>query len=189
MDKGWIKVYRQIQDNTLWLSEDPFDYRSAWIDLIMMANIQTKKSVYRGKAIEIKRGQVCTSIRKLSVRWHWSPGRTRRFIKLLQDLDMIRHEKWHTSGTLLTLVKYDDFQSRRHSDGHTDEHTDGYSDRHTDGHTDGRLLKKEKNDKRIKEAASPISDEMAAAQEEEKSEFIDGFVPMTDEEWESLPPL
>jgi DNA replication protein DnaD len=175
MDKGWIKVYRQLQESSIWVSEEPFDNRSAWIDLIMMANIQTKKTVFRGKAIEIRRGQVCTSIRKLSVRWHWSPGRTRRFLKLLQDLEMIKHEKWHTGGTLLSLVKYDDFQSRRHSD----EHTNGHNDRHSDEHTGGRLLKNNKNEKEIKESAPLVSDETAALEEEE-------CVGLTDEEWDAL---
>ena len=41
--------------------------------------------------------------------------------------------------------------------------------------------------KEIKESGSAASGEALAAKEDEESEFLDGFVPMTEEEWESLP--
>ena len=35
---GWFKVERAIQDHSIWKSREPFDRRSAWIDLILLAN-------------------------------------------------------------------------------------------------------------------------------------------------------
>lgn len=37
-DKGWVKIHRAIEDSGIWQHKEPFDKRSAWIDLIMMAN-------------------------------------------------------------------------------------------------------------------------------------------------------
>lgn len=34
---GWVKIYRSIQDNDLWLAE-PFTWAQAWIDLLLNAN-------------------------------------------------------------------------------------------------------------------------------------------------------
>lgn len=182
MDKGWIKLYRQIQDNLLWIEAEPFDRRSAWIDLIMMANVQTKETLYQGRVIRIKRGQVYTSTRKLSIRWRWSRDKVKRFLKTLSEAHMIERDTRTTNATLLTIVKYDNFQSRADSNKSTHKSTDKSSDKSTDK----SLLKNIKNEKENKEAAAQHSDEVGAAEEEE-SEFLDGFVPMTEEEWNALP--
>lgn len=176
MDKGWIKLYRQIQDNMIWNDTEPFDRRSAWIDLILMANVQTKEIIYHGQVIKIKRGQVYTSIRKLAVRWHWSRDKVNRFIKTLIKAHMVERDNRTQSATLLTIVKYSVFQDRHDSNKATNESTNKDSDKATDK----SLLKNNKNDKRIKEGQAANSDEQAAAQEEEE------YVGMTDEEWEAL---
>ena len=180
MDKGWIKVYRQIQDNALWKSDSPFDYRSAWIDLIMMANVKQKEVLYRGQTTIVKRGDVYTSIRKLAARWHWSTGKVSRYLNNLVKLEMVKKIKSTKSATLLTLINYEDFQSRRYSDRDIDGDTD--KDTHRDA--DGRLLKNIKNDKEIKE--SEPSPHRGVPFAEEDDEPYDP-VPVTDEEWEALP--
>lgn len=181
MDKGWIKLHRKIQDNMIWNDSEPFDRRSAWIDLIMMANVQDKEILYRGQCIKIKRGQVYTSVRKLAARWHWSRDKVNRFIKTLIKAHMIEKDNRTQSATLLTLVKYGDFQSRADSNKATNKSTH----KDTDKDTDKSLLKKNKNEKEIKEGAALVSVETAAPEEE--SEFVDGFIPMTEEEWNALP--
>ncbi len=169
MDKGWIKLYRQIQESTIWLNSSPFDRRSAWIDLIMMANVKTKQIVYKGQALTIKRGQVYTSIRILAERWHWSKDKVSRFLKMLIDLRMISRDFRTHSATLLTIVKYDDFQGR--SDTNKDSNKDTHKDSNKD--TDKSLLKNVKNDKERKEDSSPISSETAPVEYEEDDGPVD----------------
>ena len=83
MDNGyWIKVYRKIRESAVWNNNEPFDYRSAWIDLIMEANVKPNTFIYKGQTITVKRGEYYTSIRKLSLRWHWSKDKVNRFLKL-----------------------------------------------------------------------------------------------------------
>jgi hypothetical protein len=37
--EGWIKLYRKLWDDEIWDDElEPHNKRSAWIDLLMMAN-------------------------------------------------------------------------------------------------------------------------------------------------------
>ena len=175
MDKGWIKLHRQIQDNMLWTEAEPFDRRSAWIDLIMMANVQTKEIMYRGQVIKIERGQIYTSIRKLAARWGWSRDKVNRFIKTLIKAHMIEKDNRTTSATLLTVVKYDNFQSRADSNKASNKSTNKDSDKDTDK----SLLKNIKNEKENKEGAALVSYETAAPEEEE-------FVGLTDEEWDAL---
>lgn len=180
MDKGWIKLYRQIQDNFLWADSELFDRRSAWIDLIMMANVRDKEIMYRGQSILIKRGQVYTSMRKLAARWHWSRDKANRFIKTLIKAHMIEHDTRTHSATLLTIVNYDNFQSRADSNKSTNKSTGKDSDKSTDE----SLLKNIKNDKRIKESEpSPLRGVPFAEEDDEPYDPV----PVTDEEWEALP--
>ena len=198
MDNGyWIKVYRKIRESAIWNNNEPFDYRSAWIDLIMEANVKPNTFIYKGQTITVKRGEYYTSVRKLSNRWHWSKDKVNRFIKILIKLDMVRKHKEVKCATLLTIVKYDDFQSRTDSNKYT--HKDSNKD--SDKDTDKSLYKKDKERKEIKKDAAQHSDEVAASekseervevipgytQEELDENFIDGFIPMTEEEWNALP--
>lgn len=184
MDKGWIKLHRQIQDNMLWTDSESFDRRSAWIDLIMMANVQDKEIMYQGRMLKIKRGQVYTSVRKLAARWHWSRDKVNRFIKTLVKAHMIEKDNRTHSATLLTLVKYSDFQSR--ADSNKSTHKD--SDKSTDKSTDKSLLKNIKNEKEIKESAPPTSSEPAALEEDEEPP-VPGAVKMANGGWNYTPDI
>lgn len=150
MSQGWIKIHRQIQDCDIWDTEEPFDYRSAWIDLLLLVNHKDKKTVFDGKSITVKKGQRITSVRKLSERWHWSVNRTYRYLRLLEDLGMIQKES-DNRRTLLTIVKYEDFQDT--------ENTHEYTDRTLIEHS-RNTNKNEKNDKNEKNIKKEVKKEI-----------------------------
>lgn len=159
-DKGWIKIYRKLQDSAIWTSDVPFDFRSAWIDLIMMANIKDKQVIYRGTTITVRRGEVYTSIRKLAERWHWSKDKVSRYIQILINLDMVKKQKRTHHATLLTLIKYDDFQNARNTDKDIDKDSDKDTDKDSNKDTDKSLLKNNKKNKNEKEEpAAPLPSE------------------------------
>ena len=105
---GYIKLHRQIQDCWIWES-GKFDKRSAWIDLLMLANHHDKKFMFNGKPVVITRGQFMTSIRKLSDRWEWSTSTVFSFLKILEDDNMIKKES-DSHRTLLTIINYEVYQ-------------------------------------------------------------------------------
>lgn len=129
MEVGWIKLHRKLQDCWIWLEREPFDKRSAWIDLLLLANHSDKKILFNGELITIKRGQILTSIRKLSEKWKWSVNRVYRFLKLLESDEMLQRES-DKDRTLLTVVNYSIYQCVEY----TDEHTNGYSIGNTNGY-------------------------------------------------------
>ena len=136
--KGWIKIDRGIVENTLWQTEEPFDVRSAWIDLILMANHEKAEVLTkRGDVLNISRGSMLVSTQKLADRWHWSRGKVVRYIEMLKNLGMIT-KIGTRSGTLLSLVKYSVFQGRWTADGTADG---------TAGGTRTRMNKNEKERK------------------------------------------
>ena len=110
MAYGWISIHRKIQQSDIWLDKEPFDKRSAWIDLIMMANHEDRQVMFNGKFIEVKRGEKITSLKQLSERWRWSRSKVKRFLNLLESGSMIEL-KTKQRYTSYKVVNYNVYQN------------------------------------------------------------------------------
>ena len=119
-EHGYIKLHRQIQDCWIW-DTGKFDKRSAWIDLLMLANHHDKKLIFNGEPVVITRGQFMTSIRKLAIRWDWSTSTVFDFLKILEDDNMIKKES-DSHRTLLTIINYEVYQGVPNTDQTLTEH-------------------------------------------------------------------
>ena len=122
---GWFKVQRDISDHWIWKSSEPFDKRSAWIDLIMLANYADRK-VTDGESVTLrKRGDVNYSMLFLAKRWKWDRRKVKRFLMALESDGMVSlHGTSH--GTTITIENY-----AKHQDGGTYDGTyDGTTDVH-----------------------------------------------------------
>lgn len=106
--EGYIKVGRQLQHHWLW-EDRPFSKGQAWIDLIMMANYESKKFPYKNVVIEGKRGTVYRSKTYLANRWGWDRKKVTQFLKQLENDKMVA-TKSTTQGTTISLINYDKFQ-------------------------------------------------------------------------------
>jgi len=146
MAKGYIKLHRQIQDCQIWVDEEPFDMRSAWIDLLMLANHRDKDIIFDYKPLTIKRGQYLTSVRKLGARWSWSKNRVLKYLKLLERLKMIERES-SNQRTLLTIVNYEIYQGSQDTDMDTDVDTSMDTPMDT-GMPQTIMIKNDKNEKK-----------------------------------------
>ena len=155
--EGWIRLYRKIQDCLLWDSkEEAFDRRSAWIDLLLLANHKDKRVMFRGKAVTVKCGQRITSLHQLAKRWHWGINRVRTYLDMLAGENMIIRDSDNTR-TLITIVNYTEYQGFEDSvSTPTDTVTDTVMNTPTDTVADIAQIhrqipnKNEKNDKNEK---------------------------------------
>jgi len=102
---GWIKLHRQIRKHWVWQGE-PFDRRSAWIDLLMMANHAPDKIVQGNQIIDVDRGERITSEIKLAERWGWGRGKVRGFLRLLAKDGMIEDIKENRKRTRIRICNY-----------------------------------------------------------------------------------
>lgn len=109
MAQGWISLYRDIQDNWIWLAE-PFSKGQAWVDLLLLANHQDGTIIFSGELIKVKRGEFITSILKLSDRWRWSRGKASTFLNQLQSDGMLVQNRT-AHYTTLTIANYEKYQS------------------------------------------------------------------------------
>lgn len=122
-NKGYILLHRQLQDHWIWTSDDRFDDRSAWIDLLMMVNHEDAKIPYNKSFMIVRRGQKLTSQMKLAARWHWTRDRVKRYLNRLKKDGMITVD-CTSNNTFITIVNYDNFQPTRSTNNATDNATD-----------------------------------------------------------------
>ena len=108
---GWIKLHRQIQECFLWRIKEPFDKRSAWIDLLLLMKHQNKNLMIDGKIETIKRGSYMLSIEKLCDRWMWSRNKVKRYLDVLEREHMIVTRRTN-KGTLVSVVNYCIYQNQ-----------------------------------------------------------------------------
>ena len=111
---GWIKTHRSIRNSWMWSVKEPFDKRSAWLDMLMSAFYADGEQSFKGVKIAVKRGQFPTSVRILSGRWMWSVAKVNRYIDRLKAEQMINTERID-GGTLVTIVNYAFYQDDRNS--------------------------------------------------------------------------
>lgn len=175
MDKGWIKLNRQITEHWIWQNHE---YAFAWIDMLLIAEHKTHKKMWRGNITDFRRGDVCLSISKLGERWGWSRKKVRHFLEQL-EVDGMVQVRAHRNRTTITIVNYGLFQDKGTTEGTSKRTSKGTTERTSEGTSEGTYLKNVKNDKEVKESGSPVSVETAPPEEEE-------FVGLTDEEWEAL---
>ena len=156
LSSGWIKLHRKILDCFIW-QDKPYDKARAWIDLLLIAMHHDKKMLIDDEVVIIQRGSFMTSIVKLADRWGWSRNKVVRYLDMLESEQML-NTKRTPKGTLITIVKYDDYQlidmpcesTNESTDGATNETPNESTDGATDESADESQNKNIKNNKNVK---------------------------------------
>jgi len=154
-DTGWIKLERVVLDTLIWDNDQPFDDRSAYIDLRLRANYTDRD--FRAKksrdVIHIHENELMTSLGHLAERWHWSKNKVIRYLKMLEDGGFVKVIPYAV-GTMIKLENIDNSRISANDNGtangtdHGAKHgTDHGTDRGTANET---RLKKERKDKKDK---------------------------------------
>lgn len=139
---GWVKIYRQLTDSWIWHDNEPFDRRSAWIDLLLLANRKDHKTPYKGELVLCKRGDVDRSVLWLANRWNRSRWWVHSFLNLLEKDNMIKVNAT-THRTTITIVNWAKYQDKTTTDYTADQTTDHTTD-HTTSRTHTRIDKNSK---------------------------------------------
>ena len=149
---GWIKLHRKLMDNDMWL-EERFTKGQAWVDLLMMANHEDKEIIFDSHWETVRAGSFITSVRKLSARWQWDKTTTLKYLRLLEEGEMITR-KSDNRRTLINIVNYCVYQENPSAVVDTKSYTE--SDTQSDSNSDtlqtlrGHSIATNKNDKNDK---------------------------------------
>lgn len=107
---NWFSIHRSIKNHWLFKEKRTFSKFEAWIFIIMEANHSPGKHPVGNQIVDIERGQIFTSKLKLSEIFGWSRKKLDGFLRALEGDNMV-HIKSTTKYTLITVVKYDFYQS------------------------------------------------------------------------------
>ena len=108
MNRGYIKLFRKIEDNDIFEGEPQSRY-GAWVDLLLLVNHKDGSFMNGTTKYVVKRGQKWTSIGKLCERWHWGRDKVTRYLNLLESEGMIYQERTNR-GLLITVVNFTFYQ-------------------------------------------------------------------------------
>lgn len=111
--QGFISLSRGIREHWIWKKPEHLKW---WIDLLLEANYKPKTVVIDGHFIECGRGECAISVLSWSKRWLVDRGKVRRFFELLEKDKMIL-VKGTEKTTIVTICKYDSYQSYRPTTG------------------------------------------------------------------------
>lgn len=131
MNDGWIKIRRNITEHWLW---DDGEKLKWWLDLLLMAQWEDKKVMYDSHLYTLQRGQMLASISFLTERWKRNRQTVMKFLKLLEEENMIMRKVVDRQTPILTICNYDKYQLR--VDTQADKQIDGQMDGQMDTQTD-----------------------------------------------------
>lgn len=170
MTEGWVKIHRRLLDWE-WI-DDPYMV-TFWLRLLLSVNAKDRK----GRGSVIKRGQLQTSVHRLSEALGWSHNTIDRILRDLKECGAIDYEKGR-GGTLITVLKYSEYQGDRVSptDTPTDTHADTPADTPADTRgvspTDNnlRIDKKERKKERKNNISTPLPPQGEGGEKKTKRE-------------------
>lgn len=108
-NKGWIKLYRSLLMNELWIRET-FTKGQAWVDILLRVNHKDNKVLIGNQSIEVLKGQTIWSIKDMANRWKWSRKKVTNFLKMLKKEHQIDY-KSTTKYTIVTVVNWEVYQN------------------------------------------------------------------------------
>lgn len=121
-NKGWICLYRDIENHWIWSNPDWLKW---WLWLLMHVNIEDKMMFINGESVACHRGEIHTSIRKLSETLGTTPKTAKKWLDVLEREHMISTKR-NTHGTtikVLNYAKYQDFSEREKAKMETPSNT------------------------------------------------------------------
>lgn len=107
---GTVNIARDLWDDTTFKDAE-MSQREAWIWMIAEASWKDRVKRVGQAEIELSRGQFVASTRFLAGAWRWSEARVRRYFDMLENRRMIQR-KIDAGVTVVTICKYDDYQSQ-----------------------------------------------------------------------------
>jgi len=103
---GWIRLDRAIQDNFLWQEPEAL---KLWLYLLMAASLTDKATVFNGKMLNIKRGDLVFGLHAASSRLGISVRRLRKYLDWFESDHMI--DKQTTNKfSIISITNYSQYQ-------------------------------------------------------------------------------
>ena len=111
-----IRINRRITEHWLWRNAEHVGW---WLDLLFMAATEAHQVSIDTHTFVLERGQVLASVAYLSTRWNRDRKTVMRFLKALQDDNMIQRCVKDRHAAILTIRNFDQFSCPTEMGGDT----------------------------------------------------------------------
>lgn len=115
MDAGWIKAHRAMLRHPLLQRADVL---GVWMRLLLMAAHEPVRVMYRGKTIQLERGQAAVSVHALADELGLTHKRLRIILgRMVSENSLRLGQSEGKAFTLVTICNYDLYQAPQESEG------------------------------------------------------------------------
>jgi DNA-binding transcriptional regulator YhcF (GntR family) len=168
MEKGWIKLNREIENHWIFQDEKKLKW---WLLLLIKVNHKDQKFMFGNRLHVIKRGQSAYSLRTWAQILNTTPKTVSSFFAMLENDNMIEvtsiqpgKQSGIHANTLITIVNYEKYQSKNDVEETTTTTTSKQELPQQVNNNDHlyKNVKNEKNEKNVKNAVlhTPATDEI-----------------------------
>ncbi len=114
--RGYIAIWRKIQDHPFYKEKRIFSKYEAWIDILMEAqhNKEPQEVCLGMNVLECQYAECLKSVRTWGKRWGWSEAKVYRFLKLLKKMEQIT-TKNETVTTRIKVLNYKQYDPSRNT--------------------------------------------------------------------------
>jgi len=112
---GTVNISRDIWSDTAF-KEQPFTEREAFMWMVMEASWKPREKRIGSVVVSLERGQLAASIRFMANAWNWQKSTVDRFLKRLENRDMIGTASG-TGVNVITIRKYNEYQNAPRGSG------------------------------------------------------------------------
>jgi len=105
---GWIKLHRKILENPIVLKDA--EYFMVWVWILLKAAHVEKRSLFNGKEITLKKGQLLTTRKYISNELRINESKVSRILKFFENEQQIRQQT-SNRNTLISVTNWDIYQS------------------------------------------------------------------------------
>ena len=117
LNQGYVKIHRTVWDHPVFNGD--YNQAGIFVWMINQAAWRDTEVRYRGCRVQLKRGQLCVSIRDISRKFGASKSTISRLLKRLESGTMVGQHR-DSSGTpanIITICNYDKYQASNQGPG------------------------------------------------------------------------
>ena len=122
---GWIKIHRKLLDNQVVCKDT--DHLAVWMYLLLNASHNVHSQLYGGKTVELRPGQLITGRRVIGEKLNINETKVWRILQLFQLSGQISI-KTQTSGTLVTVLAWNEYQSEQNVEQQNEQRSEQQSE-------------------------------------------------------------
>ncbi|WP_339254307.1 hypothetical protein NSQ43_07210 [Sporosarcina sp. FSL W8-0480] len=144
MNKGWLKLHRELRDKAIWKTSTP-EQQVILVTLLMMVNYEASEWEWKGQKYELQPGQVLTSLPKLAEESgkYITVQNVRTALKRFEKYGFLTDESTN-KNRLITLTNWDVYQQNEELP------TDGLTDSQQSTNRELTPIKESKKERRIR---------------------------------------